>query len=416
MEKLSVLYPSLRRLVTVSALLLLTIAGCSRQHQNEAVVILISIDGFRHDYMDQYYTPSLNKLADTGVKAESLIPVFPTLSFPNHYTMVTGQYPQEHGIVGNIMMDPVFADTFSTKDMLDATDGRWYEGEPIWVTLKKQGLITATYFWPGSDAEIAGQRPTYWHQYDQAVSPQTRVEQVLTWIDLPIKERPNFIALTFQMVDRSGHADPRGPGLATAVQFADTILGQLFAGLVERQVMEQINIIVVSDHGMTPIDSSRMIFIDDYIDDLESTGILTWSPILALRPDLDNIDAAYYALKGAHPHMQIYRREELPARYHYSTHFRIPPIIGIADEGWSITNRIYFEQNMSKFQGGAHGYDPQLPSMQGIFIARGPAFLSNKSIPAFENVHIYNIVLRALGLLATPSDDSEEFMPGLFSK
>ncbi len=416
MEKLSLLYPSLRRLVAVFALLLFAITGCSRQYGNESVVILISIDGFRHDYMDQYYTPNLQKLADTGVKAESLTPVFPTLTFPNHYSMVTGQYPQEHGIVGNTMMDPVLADTFSTSDMLDVTDGRWYEGEPIWVTLKNRGLKTATYFWPGSNAEIAGQRPTYWHQYDQAVSPQTRVEQVLAWIDLSIEERPNFIALSFQMVDTSGHADPHGIGLATAVQYADTLLGQLFTGLVERQVMEQINIIVVSDHGMTDIDSSRIIFIDDYIEDLESAGILTWSPILALRPDLDNIDAMYNVLKGAHPHMQIYRREELPERYHYSNHFRIPPIIGIADEGWSITNRDYFEQNMSKFLGGAHGYDPQLPSMQGIFIARGPAFLSNESIPAFENVHVYNIVMKALGLMATPSDDSEEFMPGLFSK
>ena len=401
------LRPTLRLLARFwLGLLLWLVISCGDHQRLKPTVLLISLDGFRWDYLEKADTPNLDRLVSTGVKARALIPVFPTKTFPNHYTIVTGLYPENHGIIANTMFDPAYGDTFRLSKPEAVSDGRWYDGEPLWVTAEKQDRISATLFWPGSEAEIEGVRPTYWYEYDHDLPHADRINQVLAWLDLPPDRRPTFITLYFPDTDdQGGRFGPDSQELATAVARVDSTLGSLFEGLMERGLMEEINIIVASDHGMAAIDSTRVIFIDDYID-LSQAGVIDWSPVLGLRPPEEVREDIYEALKTAHPHLQAYRREEMPSRLHYSTNHRIPYIIGIADEGWSITSHAFYDRDSSRFIGGASGYDNRYPSMHAIFIARGPAFENGLEVPPFQNIHIYNLIARVLGLKPAPNDGS----------
>lgn len=383
--------------------LLALVISCSQQGM-QPTVLLISLDAFRWDYLEKADTPNLDRLVATGVKAEALIPVFPTKTFPNHYSIITGLYPENHGIIANRMFDPAYIDTFSLDKPESLRDGRWYGGEPLWVTAEKQSQLSAILFWPGSEAEIKGVRPTYWYPYNSELPNDDRINQATSWLDLPTDRRPTFITLYFSEIDVQGYlSGPDSPELAAAVEKIDSTLGTLFDRLIERELMEEINIVVVSDHGMATTDSTRVIFIDDYIE-LEQAGIIDWSPVLGLRPPEEVRESIYQTLKGAHPHLQVYRREETPQRLHYSTHHRIPYIIGIADEGWSITSHDSYNQDPSRFNGGAHGYDNRYPSMHGIFIARGPAFKNGLAVDAFQNIHIYNLLADILRLEPAPND------------
>ena len=384
-------------------LMLWLVIGCGG-HRLKPTVLLISLDGFRWDYLEKADTPNLDRLVSTGAKARALIPAFPTKTFPNHYTIITGLYPENHGIIANTMFDPAYVDTFMLSKRETVSDGRWYGGEPLWVTAEKQGRISATLFWPGSEAEIGGVRPTYWYQYDHDLPHTDRINQILAWLDLPPDRRPTFITLYFPDTDDQGHRfGPDSQELAMTVARLDSTLGTLFDGLMERGFMEEINIVVASDHGMAATDSTRVIFIDDYID-LNQAGVIDWSPVLGLRPPEELREDIYEALKTAHPHLQAYRREEMPSRLHYSNHHRIPYIIGIADEGWSITSHTFYDRDPSYFSGGDHGYDNRYPSMYGIFIARGPAFENGLEVPPFQNIHIYSLIANVLGLEPAPND------------
>ncbi len=387
-------------------LLLVLLAGCRSiaPVNAPAPVLLISIDGFRADYLERYAPPVLTRLARQGVRAEALIPAFPTLTFPNHYTMVTGLYPDHHGIVGNTMFDSTLGH-FSLSNREAIADGRWWaDGEPLWVTAQRQGLRTATYFWPGSEAEIHGMRPTYWMPYDSRIPGEERVRQVLAWLDLPDSLRPHWITLYFSDVDHAGHEHgPDAPEVAEAVRKVDGYLQQLIEGLRARNLLDRVNLLIVSDHGMAATSAERVIFLDDFVS-LEELHIVTWSPVLMLYPRPGREDAVLAALQGAHPHLHMFRKEALPAHLHFGTHRRIPPIVGIADEGWSITTRNRFVEDPSRFNGGMHGYDPTYPSMHGLLIAHGPAFAQGKRIPPVENIHLYALMCHLLQITPAAHD------------
>ncbi len=395
-------------LLFVSAALL---AGCSGSRSTSSenpelppTVLLISFDGFRWDYPQRYETPHLDRLAEEGLRAERLVPVFPTKTFPNHYTLVTGLYPENHGIVGNTMYDPVMDAWFSLGNQEAVTDARWWGGEPLWVTAEEQGQIAATYFWPGSEAPIDGVRPTYWTPYDGSVPGEARVEQVLAWLSLPPAERPTLLTLYFSRVDSEGHEHgPEAPEVARAVREVDALLGQLLDGLAARGLTKEVNLIVVSDHGMTATSPERVILLDEYVDPGD-VRVITYSPVLMLYPEEGKADSVFAALRGAHPHMAVYRKEDVPERLHYSAHRRIPPIIGIADAGWSISTSGYLEENPGRFAGGAHGYAPQAASMHGIFYARGPAFPEDVTIGRFHSVDLYALITEILDLEPAPND------------
>lgn len=377
----------------------------SSQIENlQPTVILISIDGLRWDYWEKVALPNFQRLSQTGVRAKALIPAFPTKTFPNHYTLVTGLYTEHHGIVANTMYDPEFDAKFSMSNRDAVQDGRWWGGEPVWVTAEKQGQISAAFFWPGSEAEILGVRPTFWKVYDDDFPNAARIDTVLAWLDLPAKRRPTFLTLYFSDVDHAGHRHgPDSPEVKTAILDIDTLLGRLFAGLENRKIFDRVNIIVVSDHGMTAVNSDHVIYLDDYLD-LRKVTVVDWNPVVALRPREMSADEIYQKLAGAHPHLQVYRKEEIPARWHYQNHRRIAPIIGIADDGWKISRHGMRNTVEGFYTSGEHGYDNQLAAMRAIFIAHGPAFKSGLVVEPFQNIHIYNLMCAILKVPPAPND------------
>jgi predicted AlkP superfamily pyrophosphatase or phosphodiesterase len=368
------------------------------------------MDGFRYDYLEKYGAPNLQRLAATGVRAEALLPCFPTYTFPNHYSIVTGLYPAHHGIVANQIYDPGFDSTFDPKKP-SAKQGRWWGGEPIWVTADKQGQKTASMFWVGATAPIKGMRPDHWEPFDAKVSPQARVDKILGWLDLPAEQRPTFLALYFDQVDHQGHDyGPDSPQLRDAIATVDAALGRLLDGLRRRHIEDLVNIIVVSDHGMTATPPKQVIFIDDYID-LRRVRVVTRGQFFTLWPAPGKTDAIFARLERV-PHLRVYRREDVPARWHYTGNARIAPILVLADEGWTISDHAYSKSH--QLQRGGHGYDNNLPAMQAIFIAHGPGFKPGTKLPAFSNVDIYDLMAYLLRLEPAHNDGTlEVFRPVL---
>jgi predicted AlkP superfamily pyrophosphatase or phosphodiesterase len=380
--------------------------------QDRSTVILVGIDALGWDFLDKAPTPHLDRLVARGVRAERMIPDFPTKTFPNFYTIATGLYNEHHGIVANNMYDPVMDARFSLGDRDAVMDGRWWGGEPIWVTAEKQGVTAAAFFWPGTESPIQGVHPTYWKPYDGSIPNRERVEQVLAWLDLDDDERPSLITLYFSDVDNASHDhNLDAPEVKEAIQGVDEMVGLLIAGLEERDLVDQVNVVVASDHGMADTEPHRMVIVDDYID-LSSVTVVDWNPVLALFPEAGMEDAVYEALSEA-MHLTVYRKEDIPDRYHYRDHRRIAPIVGVAEEGWSISSREFYQRRPGRYGGANHGYDNELLSMGATFIAAGPAFREGVVVPAFANIHVYELLCRVLGLAPAPNDGSLEVLRGV---
>jgi predicted AlkP superfamily pyrophosphatase or phosphodiesterase len=388
-------------------------AGAQRGSNPEPILILVSFDGWRWDYLDRLPTPNLRALAARGVRARALIPAFPSFTFPNHYTIVTGLYPDRHGIVANTIADPTFPERF-TMAAETARDARWWGGEPVWVTAGRKALKTATAFWPGSEVPIAGMRPTSWYPFDDEVPNSERVRRALDALGLPDAERPSFVTVYFSEVDHAGHDfGPDSPELATAAGHLDAALGELVEGVQRLGLAERTNIVVVSDHGMAATSNDRRIFLDDYVD-LDTVDVVEYGPLLQIAPKTASVNSLYRQLRGAHPRLAVYKREQLPGRFHYGHNPRVTPIIGLADEGWTVTSRarVAKQKPGTKPRGGGHGYDPKLPSMHGLFVAAGPALRRGSVVAPFENVHIYNLLCAILGLTPAPNDGDPAVVRG----
>lgn len=376
-------------------------------------VILVSIDGFRYDYLDKYQPPNLRSLAREGVQAKWMTPSFPSKTFPNHYTIVTGLYPQNNGIVENSVYDKSTGITFSMSNREEVQNGRWWLGEPIWITAEKQGQKTAPFFWPGSEAKISGLWATYWKPYDGQVSGDARVDTILSWLDLPLEKRPTFLTLYFSDVDTAGHDfSPDSTETRTAVLKVDSELGRLVDGLRTRGIYSQVNLIIVSDHGMATQDPKNTIILDELFDTGLAEKVLWTAEIVSIFPKEGKEDAIYKTLKAKLPRQaKVYRKEEMPARFHYSNSPRIAPLLVLPAEGWTLTSRERFEETKAKGRStrlrGGHGYDNQLTSMRAIFIAHGSAFKKGVVIEPFENVQVYNVMARILDLKPASNDGND---------
>lgn len=405
--------------ITVILLFLISCISCQEKEDNitpavsdEHVVLLISFDGFRYDYTDFAATPTLDLLAEEGTKAEGLIPVFPSKTFPNHYSQVTGLYPEHHGIISNTMYDSVFDATFTLSNGA-SREGRWYEGEPIWVTAEKQNKRTATYFWPGSDASIQDVRPTYYEIFNGSVPYSIRTNKVLEWLALPADKRPSFITLYYQATDPVGHQKGPDPeALKPAIIEIDAELKNLIDGIEALGMTKLVNIIVISDHGMSYLSNDRVIFLDDYVD-LDEFTIINRSPVLDIIPKEGKEEKIFQALSGAHPQMSIHKKADMPEQWHYTNHRRIAPIIGVADDGWTITTHELYDNDPDGITGGNHGFDPKYQSMWGIFYAKGPDIQSGKKIPAFENIHLYELMCRLLNITPAQNDGNLSVLEGI---
>jgi predicted AlkP superfamily pyrophosphatase or phosphodiesterase len=336
-------------------------------------------------------------------------PSFPSLTFPNHWTLVTGKRPDRNGIVGNTMVDPgrpTETFTMATEDPF-----WWNEAEPIWVAAERAGIRTATMFWPGSNVTWGGHkadrfhtpfeggvRPSDWQAFSGYVSDEQRVNAILDWMRRPAAIRPRLVTLYFDEVDAAGHEyGPDDPRTTAAVHDADAAVGKLLAGL--RALGQPANLVVVADHGMAPISPDRSIAIDTLADPADYR-IVESGPVASLIP-LPGHEAALEAgLLKPHNHVTCMKKADIPARLHYGANPRVPPYICMADLGW-MTRKTSAEKPLS---GGAHGYDPAFPEMTALFIANGPAFRSGLKVPAFDNVDVYPLLARVVGVKAQPGD------------
>ncbi|MFC3661349.1 alkaline phosphatase family protein [Luteimonas notoginsengisoli] len=385
----------------------------SRTHVAPATLVLVSIDAFRADYLDTTTTPNLARLAAEGVRAAWMTPSYPSLTFPNHYTIVTGLRPDHQGIVHNTMRDPALGG-FKLSNRMAVGDSRWWGGEPIWVGAEKAGLRSATMFWPGSEAAIDGVRPSHWKAFDEAVDANARVDQVLAWLDLPPGQRPSVATLYFDKVDGASHAHgPDSPQTRVALATVDAAIGRLRDGLGARGMLDRTNLVVVSDHGMAAVPPGQAAAVEDMVT-MEEATVVSIGQVITIAPNFGHEGQVAKKLLGAHAHYDCWRKGELPARWHYGTHPRIPPIVCQMHEGWDTLPRQVIATRPKYQHRGSHGYDPALPSMRALFVARGPAFRQGVEIPAFDNVDVYPLLARLLGIAPAPNDgDIAPLLPAL---
>lgn len=390
-----------RLLSLLLALFLPVAAQAHEEADRKPVTILVSLDGFRADYLDRGITPNLSRLATEGARGK-LRPSFPTKTFPNHYAIVTGKRPDTNGIVGNNMIDPRRPNVkFSLGDPKQSLDPFWWdEAEPAWVTANKQGIRSATMFWPGSEVAIHESRPADWLRYDADVDYAQRINTIFDWMRRPADIRPAFITLYFEAVDDAGHRfGPDSAEVNAAIAEVDTRIGDLAAGLAAMR--QPVRMLVVADHGMRAIDESRVIQLADLID-LPSIIAVETGPYAAVEPAAGTDNRVYDALLKPHDHMACNRREDLPKRLHYGQNPRVAAIICIAEAGWTILAG----PPTWPVKGGAHGYDNQDPEMLALFIASGTDLKGDIGI--VDNIEVYPLLMRLIGVAPLPGDATGE--------
>ncbi len=379
-----------------------------------APLILISLDGFRWDYLEKYpaAAPTLRSLRQEGVTARGLIPVFPSNTFPNHYTIVTGLYPARHGIVNNDFFDPELGTFFHYFQPAAVRDPRWWGGEPIWVTVIKQGGKAATSFWVGSEAAIGGVRPTYWQSFDYRIPFARRLDDVAGWLALPPATRPQFIAFYLEEANSAGHRfGPDSPEVAAAVHRLDGHIAALLTRL--RGAGIEPNLMIVSDHGMAETSLDRTVVLDDLLD-LKTVQVDSDGSVVALRPLTGSAADLVRAFAGV-PHVWAGLVSDLPARLRLAANPRLAPVWVLPDEGWHVETRAGRERLRARYPekgylGGDHGYDPAGANMHGLFLATGPAFRRGIELPEVESVHLYPLMCAVLGLRPAPNDGDDRLV------
>ena len=374
-------------------------AGIEKTETRDPVTILISIDGFRPDYLERGITPHLSALAATGIYGP-MRPSFPSKTFPNHWTLVTGKTPDHHGIVGNTMEDvarPGEIFKMATKDPF-----WWNQAEPIWITAEKQGIRTATMFWPGSEVDFNGIRPADWWPFNEKLSNDRRINAVVDWMRRPADIRPKLVTLYFDTVDTAGHYFGPAPGekLHAAISAVDREIGRLQQQL--DSMGQPVNFVIASDHGMTETSPERIIHLDQIMA-RDQYRLVEDGNYAGLEPLDGNIDALRAAFVRPHEHMQCWDREDIPDHFAYGTNPRVPAILCLPEIGWVVYQDV--PEWMTGI-GGGHGYDQREPDMMAFFLASGPAITAGGQLPVFDNVNIYSLVARLAGVTPGASDGS----------
>jgi predicted AlkP superfamily pyrophosphatase or phosphodiesterase len=373
------------------------------EHADDAhnIVILVSIDGFRADYLQRGNTPTLAALAAGGVRA-AMRPSFPSVTFPNHYTLVTGLRPDRNGMINNRMEDPQRPGViFTLPDRAVAADPIWWaDGTPIWVTAERHGVLSGTMFWPGSDYELHGVRPHQWRAFDQNMPGFARVDTLLSWLDLPPTERPVFYTLYFDLVDTAGHRyGPDALETNAAAAEVDSAIARLLDGLRARGLAGRANLVIVADHGMSAIADDRIV---DLALSADVARVIWDGPFAGIATMPGHEAQVEAALLGRREHGECWRKGALPERFHYGAHRRVPAIICLADRGWR-----YRSTQLTQYPGpnrGAHGYDPADPDMAALLIAHGPAFRAGLELAPFDNVSVYPLLAHLIGVAPEPND------------
>jgi predicted AlkP superfamily pyrophosphatase or phosphodiesterase len=374
--------------------------------RDKPYVVLVSIDGFRWDYQDLADTPTLDRIASRGVRAERMVPVFPTLTFPNHYSIATGLYPARHGIVGNYFPDQTHSRWYALSNREAVQDGSWYQGEPVWVAAEKAGMVTAAYFFVGTEAAVAGVPLTYWHAYDEDISGETRVDQVLNWLAMPEAERPHFITLYFEHVDEVTHAHgPETRESIDSIEAVDGYLGRLLDGIDALSICDDVYVVVVSDHGQMWVNRDEEPFIIDDVVDIEGVRVVDHgSSAFVYFPERDPERAVRIrdAVNASWKRGRAYLREELPAEWRVPADSGFAEVILQADPGYLTFST---EVRINTKTKSSHAWAPDTPEMHAIFMAFGPRLPAGASIGPIDSVDVYPLLMQILGLpVTTPID------------
>ncbi len=358
-------------------------------------VILVSIDGFRPDYLGRGATPTLDRLAREGASGP-MRPSFPSVTFPNHYTLVTGLHPDHHGIVGNRFIDP----ELGVFTMARKESGWWDQAEPIWITAEKAGIRTGTMFWPGSETEIDGVRPSRWVPFDHAMPGDARVDQLLAWLDFPPDQRPRFETLYFDIVDTAGHHyGPDAPETREATASVDVSIGRLVDGLKARGLYEGTMLVIVSDHGMAATSPDRVVRLGDLVD-AEAIDVIYSGAAVFLNAKPGREQEVRDALVGRRGRAECWEKAHIPARLVLGSNARVPQIVCVADTGWLLTEP---GRDVTR-PGGAHGYDNLAPEMRALFIAHGPGVIAGRRLTELDSVDVQPFLARVLGIAAPRGD------------
>lgn len=392
--------------ITVLLLAVLFIS-CSSAIENKPQLLLISFDGFRADYISKTDTPNFDKLIEEGIVAEGLIPIFPTKTFPNHYAIATGLYPENNGLIGNSMYDPEMDEKYSIGDRNAVENPDWYDGEPIWNTVEKAGKKAGTMFWVGSEAPIQNMRPSHWKIYDESVPHKARIDSVLKWMtneNGPV----DFGATYFSIVDTQGHRfGPNSEEVIEAIQEADRIVGYMIDKLKKMDPKGNINIMIVSDHGMIALSPEKRVVLDDFIN-VDNIEMIASSPALMFNvKDGVNKEDIYSALKANEEHYKVYSKKDIPDRFHLKNNIRTTDFLIVAEEGYTVDSKEYFESRGTDYPtGGTHGFDNNNTKMDALFVAYGPAFKKGIKLGRIENVHLYEVMAKILNVKPAPNDGS----------
>ena len=384
------------------------------EQQAKHYVVLVSLDGFRYDYAKKYGAKNLLAMAARGASApDGMIPSFPSVTFPNHYTIVTGLYPDHHGIVGNTFYDPARKETYTLTDPKTTGDGSWYAGTPLWVLAEQQGMRAACFYWPSSDAEIQGKRPSYYPAaYDEKFPDEKRVDQVLAWLQLPPEKRPHFITLYFEDTDAAGHTyGPDAPETAEAARQVDEMIGKLSEGIAASRL--PVDLVVVADHGMETL-LGGWVILDKWADlsEFETSGGRLYPKSEA------DAERAYQSLLGKSDTFKVYRRAQVPAYLHFNSNPRDGDPVVVPTGPYSIVAHDPNAKGGARMPPrGGHGYDPrQMPSMKAIFFAAGPDIRPGVTVAPFENVDVYPFIAGILGLKTGPIDGKVGTLQGVLKK
>lgn len=392
---------------TLLAIILLIVAFLNLNAQPAPYVILVSFDGFRWDYVNRGITPNLDMMQENGAWALSLQPSFPSKTFPNHLAIITGMYPEHHGVIFNEFRDPFTCEIYAIGDTSEVRDSKWYLGEAFWETAERQGITTASYFWPGSELPDRYRHPTLHEAYEHERPYPQRVEGVLSWLQLPQNERPHFITLYFHDTDTFGHRfGPHSPEINESIQRLDGMIGLLYEGLDKIGMRDSVNVIVVSDHGMTEISIDRLIDIPALLKNYkcEYGGS---APVLMVDAAKDKEEEVFNILKQNENHYKVYYRKDVPEYFHFSDNPYIYDIVLIAETGWSLLGGEEYDHDKMKRIHGDHGFDNHQTDMHGIFIASGPSFKKNYSTGTLWNVDIYPLLCKIFNIFPSANIDGK---------
>jgi predicted AlkP superfamily pyrophosphatase or phosphodiesterase len=377
------------------------------EHRDKPTLILISIDGFRWDFQGLYDTPTLDRIAADGVRAERMIPVFPTLTFPNHYSIATGLYPANHRLIGNRFPSKDRERFYALSDREAVQDGSWYGGQPVWVAAEKAGMVTAAYFFVGTEADVNGVPMTYWNAYDESVSGESRVDQVLDWLSMPEDRRPHFITLYFEDVDTTTHRF--GPGSEqslAAIGRVDGYLGRLLDGIEALPVAGEVYLVIVSDHGHIAFIENEMPFIVSSVVDIDGLQIVDHGASTYLylpEPDPKRAVAIRDRINDAWPNGTAMLADETPEAWRVSSAAGFADVILVADPGYAALARPVEQMGLKS----SHGWAPEAEGMHGYFLASGPRLPKGQTIGSINVVDVYPLMMEILGLPVTGPIDGD---------